>query len=137
MPADHADRLADHARARHEQTLQQAQTALADMVKNGETITISRLASKAGVSRSWIYTQPDLRSKIEQAQQDTRSTSRAPAGSQASAESLKRRLELAHQTLARLRAENLQLKQDLARVHGQLRQATTVSPAHPCSSWPT
>ncbi len=130
MPSDRSDRLAEHARARHQQTLRRAQAALADMVQDGEPITISHLAGKASVSRAWIYTQPDLRTQVEQLQQRTRRSVSSDSVdsvsvSRATTESLKRRLALAHETLAQLRAENQQLRQDLARVHGQLREAKT------------
>jgi len=49
IPAEHADRLAEHARARHEQTLHQAHTALTSMASNRDAITVSLLASKAGI----------------------------------------------------------------------------------------
>jgi hypothetical protein len=129
MPADRANRLAQHARARHEQTLQRAQAVLTTMSKDGDVVTVSLLASKAAVSRSWIYTQPELRDQIEQLRQNrtrTGSPSRAP-GSHASDESLRHRLELAHQRIAQLRAENQQLRQSLAFAYGQLRAAN----AHP------
>lgn len=124
MPADRADRLAQHARARHEQTLQQAHAALTSMASNGDAITVSLLASKAGVSRSWIYTQPELRDQIERLQPQTRSGApRRETGDRASEESLRRRLDLAHERITQLRAENQQLRQSLARAHGQLRAA--------------
>lgn len=126
MAADHVDRLAQHARARHEQTLQQARAALTSMASNGDAITVSLLAIKAGVSRSWIYTQPELRDQIEQLQRSktrTGAPSSRDAGNGASEESLRRRLALAHQRIAQLRAENQQLRQSLARAHGQLRAA--------------
>lgn len=122
MPADHVDRLAQHARGRHEQTLQQARAALTSMASNGDAITVSLLASTAGVSRSWIYTQPELRGEIERLQAQTRTgTPRRETGDGASDESLRRRLDLAHQRIAQLRAENQQLRESLARAHGQLR----------------
>lgn len=126
MPTDHAGRLAEHARARHEQTLQRAQATLAAMTRDGSTVTIARLAAEAGVSRAWIYTQTGLREQIEQIQRDR--TPGAPpakrqAGSKASDESLRRRLELAHHKITQLRAENQQLRHDLAAAHGQLRAA--------------
>jgi Family of unknown function (DUF6262) len=68
MAADQAGRLAEHARARHEQTLQRAQDALAALARNGEPVTVARLAGEAGVSRAWIYTQPGLRDQIERTQ---------------------------------------------------------------------
>lgn len=126
MPADQAALLAEHARGRHEQTLQRAQAALAAMASNGTPVTIARLATEAGVSRAWIYTQPGLRSQIEQMQrrQSPGGPAPRPAGSRASDESLRRRLDLAHQKITQLRAENQQLRHDLAAVHGELRTAT-------------
>ena len=126
MPADHSGRLAELARARHEQTLHRAQGTLAAMARDGGAVTIARLAAEAGASRAWIYTQPGLREQIEQIQRD-----RAPgtppakrqAASKASDESLRRRLELAHHKITQLRAENQQLRHDLATAHGQLRAA--------------
>jgi len=123
-PADRADRLAQHARARHEQTLQQAHATLTSMADNGEAITVALLASKAGVSRSWIYTQPELRDQIERLQPQTRTGApRREASNGASEESLRRRLALAHQRIEQLRADNQQLRQSLACAHGQLRAA--------------
>ncbi len=132
MRADHAHPLAEHARTRHQQTLQRAQAALAAMAGDGEAVTVSRLASRAAVSRSWIYTQPELRDQIEQLQQHRTKTSspNRTLGSRASDESLRRRLALAHQRLAQLRAENQQLRQDLARAHGHLRAAKAPGPAN-------
>ncbi|HEY3691444.1 MAG TPA: DUF6262 family protein [Pseudonocardiaceae bacterium] len=123
MPADRATRLAQLARARHEQTLQRAHAALTTMASNGDTITVSLLASKAGVSRSWIYTQPELRDQIKQLPRPMARTGapRREAGDPASEESLRRRLALAHQRIAELRDENQQLRQSLAHAHGQRR----------------
>lgn len=125
MTADQAASLAEHARARHEQTLQRAQAALAAMASDGTAVTIARLAAEAGVSRAWIYTQPGLRDQVEQMQRG-HAPGRPPArppGSRATDESLRRRLELAHQKITQLRSENQQLRHDLATVHGQLRDA--------------
>jgi predicted nucleic acid-binding Zn-ribbon protein len=122
MPADHAHRLAQHARQRHERTLQRASETLTTLADSGEPVSIAALATRAGVSRSWIYTQPELRERIEQLQQSSsRGTSRADSAHRASDESLHRRLTLAHQRITQLRNENQQLRDALAHAHGQLR----------------
>lgn len=120
-----AGRLAEHARARHEQTLRRAQAALTAMARDGDPVTVARLASEASVSRAWIYTQPGLRDQVKQMQHGRRPGTSPPrqAGRRASGESLRRRLELAHQKITQLRAENQQLRRDLAAAHGQLRAA--------------
>lgn len=125
--ADRTARLIQHARTRHEQTLERARAALAALAASGGTVTITALSGNAGVSRSWIYAQPELRDQIEQLRSGLPRTglSDRQAGSQASAESLRRRLALAHQRIQQLRDENRQLQQSLARAHGQRRAATT------------
>jgi len=125
MPVSQADLLAQNARDRHERTLQRAHTTLTEMANSGKAITVSLLASEATVSRSWIYTQPELRDRIGQLQQ-SRPTSASPKQNgdrRASDESLRRRLALAHQRIGQLRTDNQQLRQSLALAHGQLRQA--------------
>ena len=126
MPADRTARLAEHARARHDQALQRARAALTAMARDGEPVTVSRLAAQAAVSRSWIYTQPGLLDQIEQARKATVPSD--PPGrqarSRASDNSLRLRLELAHQKITQLRAENQQLRRDLATAHGHLRAAS-------------
>jgi hypothetical protein len=69
MPADHAHHLAEHARRRHDRTLRRAQQTLTELTDAGEHVTVARLANQAGVSRSWIYTQPALLDRIQQHQQ--------------------------------------------------------------------
>ncbi|HEY5842529.1 MAG TPA: DUF6262 family protein [Mycobacterium sp.] len=130
MSAEATDRLVRHARTRHEQTLQRARTALGGMADAGDAITISGLADRAGVSRSWIYTQPELREQIEQLRQSAAKASASPRETaiHASVESLRRRLDLAHQRITELRTENQELRRSLASVHGQLRVATEYAP---------
>ena len=122
MSVDQIERLTANARRRSEQTLQRAQDTLTAMVARGDTITVASLAKNADVSRSWIYTQPELQGRIEQLRQTTPARpSRSSAASRASLDSLKRRLELAHQRIAQLREENGQLRHAVEQLHGRLR----------------
>jgi predicted nucleic acid-binding Zn-ribbon protein len=123
MSVDQIERLTANARRRSEQTLQRAQDTLTAMAVRGDTITIASLAKSANVSRSWIYMQPELRERIEQLR--LAPPARPPASaatSRASLESLKRRLDLAHQRIAQVRDENLQLRRSVEQLHGQLRE---------------
>jgi uncharacterized protein involved in type VI secretion and phage assembly len=122
MPADEPHHLADHARQRHHETVARAETTLTEMADAGEPISPARLAARAGVSRSWIYSQPALRDRIQQLQRhQTDSASNRQAVTRASDDSLRRRLELAHERISQLRTENQQLRDALAHAHGQLR----------------
>ena len=122
MPADQVERLTANARRRSVLTMQKAQDALAAMAARGGAITIADLAKNAEISRSWIYTQPELRDRIEHLNQAAAPRPpRSAAASRASLESLKRRLDLAHQRITQLRHENGELRRTVEQLHGQLR----------------
>ena len=122
MPADQVERLTANARRRSEQTMHKAQDALAAMAARGGAITVAGLAKNAEISRSWIYTQPELLDRIEQLNQAAEPRPpRSAAASRATLDSLKRRLDLAHQRITELRHENGELRRVVERLHGQLR----------------
>lgn len=126
MPGEPVERLRANARRRSEQTLRRAQDALTAMVARGDTITVASLTKAANVSRSWIYTQPELLDRIEQLHHaEPARPPRTPSASRASLESLKRRLELAHRRIVDLREENSQLRHTVEQLHGQLRDLRT------------
>ena len=60
MRADNSRHLAKAARSRAEQTRRRAVSTLRHLATTEQTITVSVLAQRAGVSRSWLYTQADL-----------------------------------------------------------------------------
>jgi TolA-binding protein len=108
--------------------LQRASETLTALAEGGGPVSIAALATRAGVSRSWIYTQPELRDRIEQLQQSSSRIRRRTDGvHRASDKSLRRRLDLAHQRITQLSKENQQLREALAHAHGQLRAAATRS----------
>jgi hypothetical protein len=92
----------------------------------GAPITFDTLAREADVSRSWLYTQPDLRVHIERLRErhrPARSATVVPDRQRASDASLRRRLEAVHAEIRRLREENQRLREQLAWAHGELRAA--------------
>ena len=128
MLADNTSYLIEDARQRRQQTLERARRALAELAQSGQSVTVAELASRAGVSRSWIYTQPELRDQIQQHQRSHSDSHTArQIVTRASDESLHRRLSLAHERIHQLRKENQQLRESLAHAHGQLRAARTSS----------
>ncbi len=127
MP-DRIERLRAAAQARHDDTLRRAQTTLRSLARRSEPITIRGVATAAGVSRSWLYRQPQLLAEIDQLRQTrpTRGPS-VPASQRASIDSLRQQLHTYRDELARLRAENKALTEQLARHLGDARTAAITS----------
>lgn len=65
MRADNTHPVIAAARRRAEQTRQRAIAALRRMDATGQRVTFDSVAREADVSRSWLYSQDDLRADIE------------------------------------------------------------------------
>ena len=108
MPADNSHLIVATARRRSTATRRRAVAALRRMDSAGTAITFETVAREAGVSRSWLYNQPDLRSEIERlrARHRIHATRPVPDRQRASDPSLLRRLEAATKRNQQLEAEN-------------------------------
>jgi len=95
MRADNTGPLIAAARDRHELPGAKAIRALRELDRAGTLISFEAIARHAGVSRSWLYSQPDLREDTEQLREATgRATCAAvPAAPRTSDISLLRRPE--------------------------------------------
>jgi Family of unknown function (DUF6262) len=111
------------ARRRRELTRAKAIRALHELDHAGTPITFEVVARTAGVSRSWLYAQADIRVEIQRLRAATQRASSAPipANQRASETSAHARLQAAlgrNQTLAQ---ENQRLRRQLAQALGERR----------------
>jgi hypothetical protein len=136
MRADNSRHIIDAAQRRSEFTRSKAIQAIRTLDAAGELVTFGTVAKQAGVSRSWLYAQPDLRTEVEQLRAAHRRSpqSPVPARQRASDPSLLRRLEAANDRIRRLSEENRQLREQLARALGEQRVAKIRT--HPRNSDP-
>jgi uncharacterized coiled-coil protein SlyX len=127
MP-DRIERLREAAQARHDDTLHRAQAALRALARRGEPITVRGVASAASVSRSWLYRQPQLLAEIDRLRRTPRTRGPSvPANQRATVESLRHQLHAYREEIARLRAQNQELSQQLARHLGAARAAAVTT----------
>ena len=130
MRPDPAAPLAQAAARRHELTRSKAIQALRDLDRSGHPVTFASVAAAAGISRSWLYTQPDISGQIRKLRNDTPGHGPAtaiPAGQRATGESLRVRLTAALNRNKQLADENARLRRQLARALGDQRSSRTRS----------
>jgi hypothetical protein len=124
------DPLSEAAARRHELTRSKAIQALRELDRAGTPVTFAGVAQAAGISRSWLYTQPDISSQIRQLRQktsDAGSAGAVPAGQRPTSASLRARLAAALDRNRQLADENARLRRQLARALGDQRSARTRS----------
>lgn len=121
--ADNTAFIVKAARERRAMALQRAGEALRRLDLSGGPVNFRAVADAAGVSRSWLYREAGLRGEIERLRRDRQAGTAVvlPSAQRASAESLQRRLEAALHDVAGLRQENRQLREQVARLHGERR----------------
>lgn len=123
MP-DRVERLREAAQARHDATLRRAQNTLQTMTRRGEPVTFRRVAENARVSRSWLYRQPELREEIDRLRQESQGRPGVvPSAERATADSLRQQVRTYRDEITRLRTENQELREQLARRLGDDRAA--------------
>jgi hypothetical protein len=123
MPPEAPAPLAAAAARRHQLTRARAIQALRELDRAGSPVTFASVAGAAGISRSWLYTQPDIRDQIRQLR-GSRSpgpASAIPASQRATDTSLRARLATSLQRNQQLAEENARLRRQLARALGDHR----------------
>lgn len=134
MRPDNSRYLIQAARDRHEAALRRARTALKDLDRGGQPVTFRAVAATAGVSRAWLYRQPQLRAQIERMRADAPAAGPVvPAAQRATDQSRQQRIEALLADNTRLRDENTRLREHVAALLGERRaaRASTSQPAAP------
>ena len=131
MLSDNSIHLITAARQRHELTRAKALAALHELDRAGTAITFNTVADNAGVSRSWLYAQTDIKDEIQRlrARNQPRKAPTIPVRQQASDESLRQRLDIALRRNRQLADENQRLRRQLAIALGHNRD-TPPQPRH-------
>jgi len=126
QPPVRPDPLSEAAARRHELTRARAVQALRELDRAGTPVTFAGVGRAAGVSRSWLYTQPDISGQIRRLRQKTNGAGSAgaiPAGQRSTDASLRARLAAALDRNKQLAEENTRLHRQLARALGDQRFA--------------
>lgn len=114
--------LAAAAQRRRESARERAKAALHQLEAAEEPVSFQSVARRAGVSRQWLYGQPDLRAQIERLRERP-SPPAGPRATAASDASLRQRVQTLREEIQRLRDENRALKKELALAYGRQRDA--------------
>lgn len=120
------DPLSEAAARRHELTRAKAVQALRELDRAGTPVTFAGVAKTAGISRSWLYTQPGISGQIRRLRQETNavgSVGGIPAAQRATDASLRARLTMLLDRNKQLADENARLRRQLARALGDQRSA--------------
>lgn len=107
------------AQRKRADTIARATSALSELAAEGVEISFQQVASRAGVSRQWLYGEPALRAQIEELRERPRHG--VPARERSTEASLHQRLRTLIDENRALRDEVRDLKHELAIAYGTHR----------------
>jgi len=123
MPRGNPANLRAAARRKSQETQQRAECALRDMVKHGQRITFRGVARAAHCSEDFLYSHPDLRSRIEQLRGQQHAVARRPAvapGEDSTSNVVRTLTAQLTDLRHRHHGEVAELREALAAAHGEL-----------------
>lgn len=116
-----ADALRGAATARSQDAEARARRAIRELHGRGVEVNFATVAHTANVGRDFLYRHTQLRAAIEQLR-GNQQRARLPVHEHASENSTRARLRGTLEENKRLRAENAQLREELALAHGRVRE---------------
>jgi small-conductance mechanosensitive channel len=123
MRLNNTDSLITAAHRRRELTRAKAIQTIRELDHAGTPVTFQAVARASQVSRSWLYSQPDIRAEIERLRDATQQAPSPPipTSQRASDPSLRQRLTEATQRNRQLAEDNARLRRQLAHALGDQR----------------
>jgi predicted nuclease with TOPRIM domain len=112
--------LTDYANRRKQETHQRVDQAIARLVRENKLINFNAVAHAAGVTKSYLYAQADLRERIEALRTPHNNMKKLPSATLSRSDASKEMLLAAKdRRIKALEAENLRLKEELKRALGR------------------
>ena len=120
-----ATALAEANDRRHQAALSAAHKAIARLQREGHVVTFRSVATEADVSRAWLYREPTIRELILRCRTATDRPIPLRSPHRASPDSVRQITDALRAELIRLKHENQDLRDQLARKLGDQRARTT------------
>lgn len=123
MPSNHernTEGLRQHAARKKEQAIKRVNEAIHQLVKDKQRITFNSVAQASGVAKSYLYTNQDIRSRIETLRKQQEGVSPKQVKREMTDKSKDVLLAAKNKRIQELEDENKRLKNELQRLRGQL-----------------
>jgi hypothetical protein len=111
--------LKDHAQQKRDQAVEQTEKAIRQLIKEGRPINFSTVEEVAGVSRTWLYNQPEIRDRIEQLRDQQPGKKKVARSQKASDASNAAMILTLKEKLQKSQAENRGLHQQMEEIVGR------------------
>jgi hypothetical protein len=120
------DGLKAHAQQKRQETLDKAEKAIEQLIKEGRRVNFNTVAEAGDVSKAWLYDEPQIRERIEQLRKQSTPKHSLPPEQKMSDESKSAIIGLHKQKIKKLEEENCKLLEQLQVSNGKILETEKI-----------
>ncbi|HCF26050.1 MAG TPA: hypothetical protein DEV81_02235 [Cyanobacteria bacterium UBA11049] len=111
--------IKESAKKKRLQTIAKAEEGIKQLIRQSKPITFEAVAEVSGVSRAWLYKEPEIKTRIEYLRNQQQSKKSVPPDQRASEASNAAKAKALLQEIKKLRAENQGLRHHIEEILGR------------------
>lgn len=120
MNSPQAKALRQSAQAKRKEAFEKVDAGIKKLLKEGKPINFSQVVAASGVSRAWLYKEPEVKARIDQLRAQSTQGKKLPRKISATEASTKALNATLKARVKRVEAENRELRRQNETVYGQL-----------------
>lgn len=112
--------LAQVAQEKRKETFERLEKGIQSLIKERKVINFNTVAAAAGVSKAWLYREPEVKARIEQLRKQATPKKEVPAAQKASDASKDALIKTLRERIKKIEAENQDLRRQNEVAYGQV-----------------
>jgi hypothetical protein len=112
--------LRRNAQRKRQEAFEKVERGIQKLIREKQPINFNAVAEASGVSKAWLYKQPEIKERIEHLRSQSTGKKQIPPRQRASDASLKAMVQTLKARIQRLEAENRDLRQQNQVAYGQI-----------------
>ncbi len=118
------DGLRGNAQRKRQEAFKKVEQGIKKLIKEGQVINFNAVAKASGLSKAWLYKEPEIKARIEHLRENNSQTKEIPAKQRSSDASKDAIIKTLKERIKRVEAENRGLRDQHEAIYGRILQAS-------------
>ncbi|BAY29189.1 hypothetical protein NIES2107_10300 [Nostoc carneum NIES-2107] len=118
--------LVDNAQRKRQETFEKVEQGIQQLIKEKQVINFNTVAKVSGVSKAWLYKEPEIKERIEHLRVNYSRTEKVPPKQKTSDASKDAIIRTLKEKIKKIEAENRGLRDQHEAIYGRILQASEI-----------
>ncbi|MBN3878878.1 DUF6262 family protein [Nostoc sp. JL23] len=120
------DGLRGNAQRKRQEAFEKVEQGIQKLIKEQRVINFNTVAKASGLSKAWLYKEPEIKARIEHLRENNSQTKEIPAKQRSSDASKDAIIKTLKERIKRVEAENRGLRDQHEAIYGRILQASEI-----------